>query len=138
MRASLTCLLALGGCMFPSNVVAPDQREVHGVEVAVAFGPASAADLDGLFVAASIRGPAAATLRHLTYWLEPAGRFSGAALLARAGGSEFETLSGRWSLENGRLALGDNEPAKVEAAPGWLRLSGDDGTVVVLRRTAER
>lgn len=139
MRAAVFVLvLGAPGCVIPSNVVAVDQRAVRTDETKVPFAAPRASDLDGLFVATTIRGPAAASLRHLCYWFAPGGHFSGAALIARDGGNAFQTLSGSWSLAEGRLRLGDNEPARLESAPGWLRLSGDDGTVVVLQRSVER
>ena len=125
--------------MIPSNVVAQEQRVVQLDEKTLGFVAATGTDFDGLFVAVAIRGPAAASLRHLCYWFGPGGSFTGAALLNRSGGAEFQTLSGSWSLVDGSLCLAENEPARAEAAPGgWLRLSGADGSVVVLQRAVER
>ncbi len=96
--------------------------------------PASAADIAGQWRVRSLAGPAAAVLMDLAYWMDVDGRFSGAALFTGPPPT-YEVLSGTWTLSGeGMLQLGDDaEPARAEAAEGWLRLSGAEGSLVFAR-----
>ncbi|HKX46240.1 MAG TPA: hypothetical protein VJP77_06025, partial [Planctomycetota bacterium] len=76
-------------------------------------------------------GPVAATLLRVSYWFEPDGAFTGAALVATVPPS-FQVLSGTWRLSGDQLELGEGAPpARLESAPGLLRLTGEQGVVVL-------
>jgi len=118
----------------PSNVLAPDDRTVQDDPATLAWSPAQASDLPGLWRTRSIEGAAAAVLLDLSYWISADGRFSGAALFAGPP-PEYQVLSGRWTLtDDGSLLLGDDaEPARVEIAGGLLRLQGAEGSLILER-----
>jgi hypothetical protein len=131
----LLAAFAGAGCV-ASGTLDPSARAVAEPEVAppLDWRPATAQDLDGLYVSVEIRGAAAAVLRELRYWLDSGGEFSGAALFV-VPSPRFETLSGRWTLEGGRLTLGEGAaPATAEVAGDLLRITGEEGTVVLERR----
>ena len=131
LAAVLLALVAGAGCV-PSNVVAADDRSVVLQPVQVEWAAADASDLAGMWRSQEITGDLAAALLHVAYWFEPDGRFSGAALTLDAGGPAFHVLVGQWTYADGMLRLGDgSEPATLEGAPGWLRLRGTDGSVVL-------
>lgn len=126
-------LLALGsGCA--SSVVAVQDRDVRDELALLEWRPVSAAELPGHWRVRSLEGPAAAVLMDITYWLEPDGHFTGAALFAGPPPA-YEVLSGTWTLgEDGTLQLGEEaEPAAAEMAAGFLRLSGAEGSLVLER-----
>lgn len=126
-------VLCLGSAC-ASTVVPAEDRTVQDEFAALAWVPATAADLPGHWRVRSIQGPAAAVLMDLAYWMDADGRFSGAALFAGPPPA-YEVLSGRWTfLDDGTLQLGeDSAPARVEVAAGWLRLSGDEGSLILER-----
>lgn len=139
MRSALSHRLAGGlalwlgsGCA--STVVPAEERTVRDEFAALVWAPATPADLPGHWRVRSIQGPAAAVLMDLAYWMDGDGRFSGAALFAGPPPT-YEVLSGRWTfLDDGTLQLGeDSEPARVEVAAGWLRLSGAEGSLILER-----
>ena len=129
-------VLCLPSCI-PSNVIAAKDREVVIDWEHVSWVPADVRAIAGLYASVTLTGDLAAGIRKVYYWFEPDGRFTGAALMQREGEAGFEVLRGTWTLEGGRLRLGDDvEPAAAEMAPDLLRLSGDSGTVVLRREEA--
>lgn len=138
MRALLALLLALpaAGCL-ASSVVDQSARAVAAEEGLQEWRPALRSEVPGLYSSLSIDGPAAAVLREVHYWFGADGRFTGAALLVVPQPS-FQVLDGEWQLDEGSLVLGEGAaPARAEVSGDLLRLSGEEGTVV-LRRREER
>ncbi|HED66343.1 MAG TPA: hypothetical protein ENJ09_12415 [Planctomycetes bacterium] len=131
-RLLLLVLAAAGmsGCL-PSNVVAPEARRVRTPLEDLRFEPAEAADLPGFWASESIDGPMAAVLLRVFYLFGPDGTFTGAALLDEDP-PRFVVLSGTWSFDSGMLRLDDAEPARLERAGDRLRLSGADGSVILV------
>ena len=138
MRAETSLLLVsllLGGC-YASNVVAPRDRMVRTDLKELKWRPATAADLAGLYASVAITGDAALTLRRVDYWFGADGRFAAAALQDDDDeGPTFQTANGRWSLTDGGLVLGDQEPAECTAAEEHLRLRMTGGEIVLRRET---
>lgn len=131
---ALLALVALSpaGCI-ASNVVAPDQRLVAADPTKLAWVPADAAAVDGLFESIDVTGDAAITVRRIWYVFSAGGRYSGAALADIDGALAFQTLSGSWSLVPAGLVLDDQPAVTCEMAPGHLRLAAPNGTVVLRR-----
>jgi len=126
---------AVGGlpsCV-PSNVVAVEDRAVVAAVETIEWGPAAETDIPGLYASMSIAGPAAASLLKIYYLFSADGALTAAALLDTPTNPEFQVLTGSWRFVEGKLELDGAEPADVQAAEGFLRLSGAEG-VVVLRR----
>lgn len=138
MRAEAPLVLVsllLGGC-YASNIVAPRDRFVRDDVGALAWRPATPADLAGLYASVAITGEAALTLRRVDYWFGADGRFAAAALQDDGDeGLTFQVANGRWSLTGAGLVLGDQEPAECAAAPEHLRLSTAAGEIVLRRET---
>ena len=137
--ALAAALFAATGCL-PSSVVAPEDRDANlGLAIAESEWTALDADasaLDGLWSSVSIEGDAGLALLRVFYHFTPDGAFTGAALLATDPPS-FQVLSGTWELAPDGLRLGEGSPpARVEVAPDLIRLSGDEGTVVLRRERA--
>lgn len=129
--AALVALLA-PSCI-PSNVVATEDRAVRLADEDVQWRPGEAADLPGMWVASSIDGEAAQSLLSLVYWFGPDGAYAGAALFDEVP-PRFEVLSGRWTLDEQGLSLGEGvPPAGFEAAKDRIRLRGEAGTIVLYR-----
>lgn len=135
MRRAAICLLLLGASCVASGKLDPALRSVEPVREERAWRAARPEDLDGLFVSIAVEGPLAAVLREVHYWFAPDGRFSGAALVV-VPAPGFQTLEGRWSLDEGRLSLAaEAEPAQAEVSDELLRLSGSEGVIVLQRRS---
>ena len=137
LAAWIACSATLAGCL-SSSVVEPTARGVQPAEESRAWRPAESDELPGLYSSVSIEGPAAAVLLEVHYWIGPGdvhgGRFSGAALLA-VPELHYEVLAGQWRLEQGALYLGlDAAPSRVETSADLLRITGDEGAVVLRRR----
>jgi hypothetical protein len=122
------------GCITPS-VVDSAGRGVEAPAEVVAWHPATATDLRGLFESVSIEGEAAAALGRVLYHFGSDGSYTGAALVIGGDQPEFQTLSGTWTLGGDGLDLGDGQIVAAEVAGDLLRLSSAGGTAV-LRRTA--
>lgn len=129
-----------GGCIAPS-VVGSSGRAVEVAPQQLVWSPAQAAQLDGLFESIAIEGEVAASLWRIHYHFHRAGSeassgtYSGAALVLGAESPQFQTLSGEWSLSNGRLDFSDGAGAQVFASGELLKLESEGG-VVVLRKAA--
>jgi hypothetical protein len=136
-HAALLLTFALpSGCA--SNVVAVEDRAAIDEFAGVQWRSAAAEDISGHWRLCSLQGHAAAVLMDVCYWLDADGHFSGAALFSGPPPA-YEVLSGSWTLsEEGLLQLGADAAlalAEVPSEPGraWLRLSGDDGCLVLER-----
>jgi hypothetical protein len=134
-RATL-CAALLGASCAGSGTLAQEQRAAALEGEAIAWRPAAAEDIPGVYVSRELSGPLAGYLRKLVYLFEADGSYAGAALVD-ASPPRFEVLAGTWSLVEGRLILDGGPPAALEAsADGSLRLSGDEGVVVLERERA--
>jgi hypothetical protein len=142
MRVLLLLLAALGPGCLASSVVDSRDRAVKDESAAIAWQPARAEELGGLWRARSIEGPAAAALLDICYWFDSDGHFSGAALFPGPPPA-YQVLSGAWSTTaDGRVLLGeDAEPARIErarvAGQELLRLTGAEGRLVLERAEVE-
>ncbi len=140
MRRRFSALLVLAlapACA--SSVVAVQDRTVRDEVELLAWRPALAGDLAGQWRVRSLKGPAAAVLMDISYWIDAQGRFSGAALFTGPPPA-YQVLAGTWTIsDEGLLELGqDAEPARAEvpageARPAWLRLTGAEGSLVFER-----
>jgi hypothetical protein len=135
LRAALAAAL-LSSCIAPS-VVASSGRAVVAKVDELAWRPARAEDLLGLFESTAIEGEAAAALWRVSYYFAADGTFSGAALVLGDAGPGFQTLSGTWTLADGELDLGEGSLARASAAPEFLRLVSDGGAVTLHRVAVE-
>ena len=133
VRALVALLLApIAGCL-ASTVVEPDQRASTAAEP-LAWRAAVPDDIPGLYSSDSIDGSLAAVLQEVHYWFGADGRFTGAALLG-VPELAYTTLSGHWRFSDGLLYLSeDGLPARVEVAGELLRLSSEEGVLVLRRR----
>ena len=130
--ALLGCSWCAPGCIAPS-VLAHEERAVAATEVAPAWGSVRESDLDGWFESTHIEGDAAISFLRIEYFFAADGTYSGAALAIDTAGPEFQTLIGRWRLDGDQLDLGEGNSARVQAAPGWLKLESEGGSVVLRR-----
>ena len=130
LAALLTALLA--GCV-TARVVPDAERAVHADEAELAWRPAVAADLAGLYESVAIEGEVAAQLWRVYYCFAADGVYTGAALVLGGEHPEFQTLSGRWTLDGDRLDLGDGTLIRILAAPERLKLESEGGSVVLAR-----
>lgn len=127
--------LSMGACIAPS-VLAPENRAtvLDGEHVEWAAGDGST--VPGTYVSTEISGRLATVLRKVVYLFQEDGAYTGAALVD-GDPPRFEVIGGRWRMEGDLLYLDDAPPAVLSAAPdGSLRLSGEEGSVV-LRREAQ-
>lgn len=128
-------LLCATSCIAPSVVDPQDRTLIVGYDD-LEWSAATSAAIPGTYVSEHLSGSVAGVLLKLVYRFESSGSYTGAALIDGAP-SHFEVLTGTWSCEGAQLQMDDSVPATVEvAANGWLRLSGEEGAVV-LRREIE-
>lgn len=125
-------LLVTPACI-ASSVVDSAGRAVAPRTAEFAWRPALAGDLHGLYESVEIEGEAAVSVWKLYYAFAADGSYSGAALVLGGANPEFQTLSGRWTLVDGILDLGDGQTARVLAAPEHLRLEHEGGTAILRR-----
>jgi hypothetical protein len=128
----LAAALAAQACAacFASSVVAPEDRAAFLSPEELPWQPYAGGPLAGLYASVAITGDLSLGLLKVYYHFMPDGTFTGAALLAGEPPA-FQVLSGTWSLSAEGLRLGQGAPAKLEAAPDHLRLSGAEGAVVL-------
>ncbi len=131
-RLALAAVPLLPGCI-ASNVVAPADRMVATPLDSLAWTPAGAAVLDGLWASVDIRGDAAVSLRRIWYVFQPDGRYTAAALAEVDGVPTFQTLVGTWVCSAAGLALDGQAPVACEVAGEHLRFSAPGGAVVLRR-----
>src|SRR6185503_12081772 len=118
-----------------STVLESTERGIAATPAELAWRPARADDLRGLFESVSIEGEAASALWKVYYHFAADGSYSGAALVIGGSHPEFQTLSGSWTFEHELLQLGEEEPLQVFAAPEHLKLVSQGG-VAILRQVA--
>jgi len=110
-----------------------EDRDVKTREDQAQWEPAQAASIPGLYRSGTIKGESAASLLKIYYYFDEDGSYTAAALVGSVPPS-FQVLSGRWSYEKGRLLLGeDASPATLEESEDMLRISTDQGSVVLYR-----
>ena len=125
-------ILLASSCIAPS-VVDPALRGQRLVTADLEWAPATRADLPGTYVSTELSGPLAAVLRKVVYLFESGGTYTGAGLVD-GDPPHFEVMTGLWTLDAGQLVLDSGPPATIEVAQeGSLRLSGDEGSVVLRR-----
>lgn len=127
--------VGFSGC-YASNVVEADQREVKVKEEQVTWRPASEADLPGFYESTAVEGAAAGALLKAYYYFGPEGDYSGGVLAVSPEGPRFLVLAedGRYSFSEGKIDLQDGSgPVPLEAAPGQLRLTSPETTLVFRR-----
>jgi hypothetical protein len=135
-RVALAACLLAAACI-PSNVTPPTDRMMAPTEEALAFGPATAADLVGFHESVDITGDAAVSLRKVFYYFASDGAYTGAALVDDGERLSFQTLSGRWQLTPEGLVLDDEAPARCEAATGQVRIATATGALRLRRAKVE-
>jgi hypothetical protein len=138
-RVTLPVELALAmtaapACITPS-VLESSGRAVEVAPAELAWRPAVAEDLRGLWESVAIEGEAAASLWRVYYHFASDGTYTGAALVIGGAQPEFQTLSGSWTLADGVLDLGEGNTARASVAALELRLQTDGGTAI-LRQAA--
>lgn len=128
------CLLLAPACI-SSSVVESSGRAVAPETEQIAWAPARAEDLRGLYESVSIEGEVASSLWRIWYSFAADGSYSGAALVLGGANPEFQTLSGKWTLAGDLLDLGDGQTARASVAADRLKLESEGG-VAILRRAA--
>lgn len=126
------CSLA-AGC-FGGTHIKPEERDIDVPMLDLAFQPAGAIVLDGLYESVDIQGDMALSWRKVYYLFSPNGSYTAAALGDGDAGPAFTTLTGTWKCEARGLSLDDAEPLPLEQAPGHLRLSAAGGSLVLAQR----
>ncbi|MBL8695249.1 MAG: hypothetical protein JNJ88_14240 [Planctomycetes bacterium] len=134
MRARLLFALAgvaaLPSCISPS-VLEAEKRAIESPALQLEWTQAAASQLEGLFESVELQGEMAEVVWRIEYHFSRDGSYSGAALVLQGARPEFQTLSGRWRLEEGRLLLDDAAPALALAAPGHLRIQSEQGSLTL-------
>ena len=135
-------LFGFGGCI-GSNVLAHEQRLVAPVVAELQFAPAPALPLAGLYESVLITGEVALALRKVYYVFQGDGTRTAtltcddtaAALVESDGQSAFQTLSGTWRSLDAGLELDGKEPVPLEQAPGHVRITAPNGSLVLRAET---
>ncbi len=129
-------VLALSSALFAcasASPLAPAARAVETTAANVRWQPAHATSIPGTYRSETIEGAAAPSVIGLYYHFEADRSYAAAALLA-SHPPAFQVRNGTWSLDQGKLSLGDgSEPAVIEEAEGRLRLTTSQGRVVLHR-----
>lgn len=134
MRRALVLALALAGAgCFANTRLDSAKRAVETAPAELVWRAATAADLRGLYESVAVEGEAASALWKVYYHFAEDGSYTGAALVIGGAHPEFQTLSGKWTLADGELDLGEGERLRAFAAADRLRLESATG-VAVLRR----
>lgn len=129
------CCLLLAPACITSSVVESSGRAIAQETDQIAWTPARAEDLRGLYESVSIEGEVASSLWKVWYVFAADGTYSGAALVLGGANPEFQTLSGRWTLDGQNLDFGDGQTARASVAADRLKLESEGG-VAILRRSA--
>lgn len=135
--ATVTLGLAVHAACVPSNVVAVEDRAVVTPSSQLEWRASTETDIPGLYASASLEGPLAFSLLKIYYLFEADGAMAAAALVEGDSGPQFQVIDGRWEYDGGALILDGAEPATVDAADGFLRLSGAEGTIVLRREVVQ-
>lgn len=134
LAPALAAWIGAAGCITPS-VLDESKRAVDVPLASLVWTAARAEDLRGLFESVAIEGDAAAGMAKVLYHFDTSGSYTGAALLIGGETPQFQTLSGRWTLAESGLDLGDGTIVRAQIAGDYLRLSSEGG-VATLRRAA--
>lgn len=134
LLAAIWPLFGFGGCI-GSNVLAHEQRLVAPVVAELQFAPAPALPLAGLYESVLITGEVALALRKVYYVFQGDGTYTAAALVESDGQSAFQTLSGTWRSVAAGLELDGKEPVPLEQAPGHVRITAPNGSLVLRAET---
>lgn len=121
------------GC-FGGTHIKPEERDIDVPVLDLAFQPAGAMVLDGLYESVDIQGDMALSWRKIYYLFSPNGSYTAAALGEGDAGPAFTTLTGSWQSDARGLSLDDSEPLQLEQAPGHLRVSAAGGSLVLAQR----
>jgi hypothetical protein len=134
-RARLIAALSLFPACIAPSVVESSGRAVEAAPAEIAWRPATADDLQGLYESVQIEGEAAVSLWKIYYHFSSDGSYSGAALVLGGEQPQFQTLSGHWKLEGEELDLGEGQRVRALAGSDHLKLESESGTAL-LRRVA--
>lgn len=126
--------VTFAGCI-GSNVLAHEQRLVAPVVSELQFVSAPALPLAGLYESVLITGEVALALRKVYYVFQVDGTYTAAALVESDGQSAFQTLSGTWRSLAAGLELDGKEPVPLEQAPGHVRITAPNGSLVLRAET---
>lgn len=126
------CSLATG--CFGGTHIKPEERDIDVPVLNLAFQPAGALVLAGLYESVDIQGDMALAWRKIYYLFSANGSYTAAALGEGDNGPAFTTLTGTWTCDARGLSLDDSEPLQLEQAPGHLRVSAAGGSLVLAQR----
>lgn len=132
-RLAMVGACSLAAC-FGGTHIKPEERDIDVPVLDLAFQPAGALVLDGLYESVDIQGDMALSWRKVYYLFSPNGSYTAAALGDGDAGPAFTTLTGTWTCELRGLSLDDSDPLPLEQAPGHLRLSAAGGSLVLAQR----
>lgn len=125
-------VLSLVSC-YPSNVIEEADRSVLEKAPSVAWAVVDQLPT-GFYESEELTGEAAGSILQIYYYFGENGHYSGAALVLGELGPTFQVLSGQWKFDNGKLDLQDgSDPVLVRATADRLQLTGDTGSVVLVR-----
>ena len=125
-------VLVASSCI-TATVIDENSRAAAIEELATEWAPATSDLLAGGWESETIEGEAAAAVLKIYYHFAADRTYTGAALVLGAANPEFQTLTGSWSLEDGRLQLNQDEPVTAEFDADRLRLESPGGTAVFRR-----
>ena len=121
--------LGLGSC-FPSNILKLKQRSIIQPSAEIDWRPANLQEIPGLYTSTEINGPMANVLRRIVYLFDDDGTYTASALFYGPP-AEFQVLRGTWTLEGALIKLDDSAPAPIEWGIEHIRISGEEGSVVL-------
>lgn len=130
---AVVALLLTAGC-YPSNVLEESDRAVLAPAEEIAWGPVAPETLPGAWASERIEGDTAANLLEVRTIFYRDGTYTGAGLVTGGANPAYQTLTGTWRLEEGRLILDDAEPGDpIEGGADRLRITSETGTIVMRR-----
>jgi hypothetical protein len=127
----LLVLLMVTPACFAAKVIDSKDRAVELPASQLAWQHARAEDFSGLFESISIEGLAAASYWKIYYHFADDGTYTGAALVIGGAQPEFQTLSGKWKLDEAGLDLGNGQVGRAFAAPDHLKLESEGLTLIL-------